>query len=208
MSRQVTLKPTPYRFEYRTVAEALYAALTEDAFYIAMENSVCGPKKMRREAMLRYYDYSLQEGRKYGALHVSRGHAVGASIWAKPVRIRVSKIMAELKKGFLQKQMGAASLDAYTQITASMAQQTATVIPPDCWYLSIIGIAPAFQGQGIGETLIRPVLEQTDANGCATYLETFTPRNMRFYAKLGYREAGSFDEPGTGARYWVMVREP
>ena len=202
------MKPTPYHFEYRNLAESLYAALTEDAFYIAMENSVCAPKKMRREAMLRYYDYSLREARTYGALHAFKGKAIGASIWSLPVSPRVSKTIADQKKTFLQTQMGAASLDAYTQITACMAQQTTTVIPPDSWYLSIIGIAPAFQGQGIGETLIRPVLERTDALGCATFLETFTPRNMHFYARLGCRETGCFDEAGTGAPYWVMVRQP
>jgi len=173
-----------------------------------MEQSVPGSAARRREAMLRYFDYSLQEGNNYGLLQRAEGQPVGASIWSRPMDDDRTTQMADRKKAFLREHMGPASLAVYQQITAAMARQTATVIPPDCWYLSIVGVAPAFQGRGLGETLIRPVLEKTDTRGCATYLETFTPRNMRFYARLGYREAGSFDDPGAGARYWVMVREP
>lgn len=202
------MKTDSYSLKFRPLSEALYEALTEDAFYIAMENSVAGNPTRRREAMLRYYDYSLREGRKYGVLLVPEGKAVGASIWSIPLENQVSKQMADEKKGFLRNYMGDASLATYAQITAFMSRQTATVIPPDSWYLSIVGVAPAFQGQGLGATLIRPILERTDARGCHAYLETFTPRNMRFYRRLGFEEAGGFDEPGTRARYWVMIRKP
>ena len=109
---------------------------------------------------------------------------------------------------FLDACMGAASRTTYTRITANMHQKTGPVIPPGSWYLSIVGIAPPFQGQGLGETLIRPMLERTDRRGCHTYLETFTERNKTFYARLGFEDAGRFDEPETGARYWVMLRRP
>ena len=197
-----------YQFKYRPLALALYEALTGDAFYVAMENSASGSPAQRREAMLRYYDYSMQEGRRYGALFATNGRAVGASIWSKPLTGTTSQQMAGEKKGFLRKYMGDRSLAVYEQITTSMNGYTEAVVPLGSWYLSILGIAPPFQGQGLGEALIQPMLEQTDARGCHTYLETFTPRNMRFYEKLGFQEAGAFDEPVTRTRYWVMVRSP
>lgn len=202
------MKTADYQFQYLPLAEALYEALTEDAFYIAMERSVPGSSTQRREAMLRYYDFSLQEGRKYGDLYAPNGKAVGASIWSKPFNGDDSKHRAEEKKAFLQEHMGDASLVKYTQITAFMGGQTATVVPPASWYLSIVGIAPLFQGQGLGKTLIQPMLERTDTLGHHTYLETFTPRNMSFYQRLGFQDAGGFDEPVTRSRYWVMIREP
>lgn len=197
-----------YTFDYRLLSETLYDALIEDAFYITMEGSVSGLPNQRREAMLRYYDFSMQEARKYGQLVAPTGRGVGAAIWSKPVNDVLAEQMVDEKKAFIRNHMGAASLDTYTQITAFMAQQTATVVPPTNWYLSIVGIAPPFQGKGLGGTLVRPVLDQADDCGVHTYLETFTPRNMRFYARLGFQEAGSFDEPETKARYWVMVRKP
>lgn len=199
---------TDYFFKYRALSEALYDALTEDAFYLAMESSVSGRADRRREAMLRYYDYSMREARRYGTLYRPNGNAFGASLWSKPVDEELSKQMADQKKAFLRIHMGDASLAKYAQITGCMAEQTSTVVPPDSWYLSIVGIAPAFQGQGLGGTLIQPVLERTNELGCHTYLESFTPRNMAFYQRLGFQEAAVFDEPGTSAPYWVMVREP
>jgi hypothetical protein len=36
-----------------------------------------------------------------------------------------------------------------------MAEQTSTVVAPSSGYLSIVGIAPVFQGRGLGGTLNR-----------------------------------------------------
>ena len=55
-----------YSFSYRIVAEALYAALTEDAFYITLEQSVTHGSA--RKAMIRYMDYSMVEAERHGAL--------------------------------------------------------------------------------------------------------------------------------------------
>jgi len=158
--------------------------------------------------MLRYYDYSMKEARKYGKLYRPNGNAFGASIWSKPVSGELAKQMADEKKAFLKIHMGDASLAKYSQITGGMAERTATVAPPNSWYLSIVGIAPPFQGRGLGATLVRPILDMTDEMGLYTYLETFTPRNISFYQRLGFQEAGAFDGPDVNARYWVMVREP
>lgn len=197
-----------YTFNFRELAEALYDALTEDAFYLSMEQSVSGATKQRREAMFRYYDYSMQEGRKYGDLVVPNGQAFGASIWSRPVNGTLSKRMANEKKAFLRKNMGKISLARYKEITRFMTEQTASVVPPDSWYLSIVGIAPPFQGLGLGETLIRPILDRADQLGVHTYLETFTPRNIRFYERLGFKDAAGFWEPTTAAEYRVMIKDP
>lgn len=74
-----------YRFKYRPLALALYEALSEDAFYVAMEKSASGSLLQRKAAMLRYYDYSTQAGRRYGALFATNGQAAGASVWSQPL---------------------------------------------------------------------------------------------------------------------------
>ncbi|MEM9845484.1 MAG: GNAT family N-acetyltransferase, partial [Pseudomonadota bacterium] len=67
---------------------------------------------------------------------------------------------------------------------------------------------PAHQGKGLGPQLILPVLEEADATGVATYLETFSKRNMPFYERLGYRTLAAFEESVTGATYRIMRRAP
>jgi len=89
-----------------------------------------------------------------------------------------------------------------------MHNQLHGVITDDTWYLSLVGVNPALQGQGLGAGLITPVLKETDGLAVATYLETFNPKNISFYKRLGYEIALEVAEPVTGATYWVLVREP
>ncbi len=112
------------------------------------------------------------------------------------------------KKAFLLNHMGENSLRIYTQIVEFMSGKAESYIGGEFWYLSIVGILPEFQGKGFGPGLIKNVLSKTDAIKAPTYLETFTPRNIPFYRRLGYNEASSFYEPTTKAEYCLMIREP
>ena len=96
--------------------------------------------------------------------------------------------------------IGASAID-FTSKAASLIDEAA-------WYLSILGIIPEFQGQGLGVGLVKNILERTDQLGILTYLETFTQRNIKFYNRLGYKTIESFHEPKTDARYWLMLRDP
>lgn len=81
------------------------------------------------------------------------------------------------------------------------------LIEENVWYLSILGVLPAFQGQGLGDGLVESILEKTDQLAVSTYLETFNPRNITFYNRMGYRVATRFDEPVTDADYRLLTRE-
>ncbi len=197
-----------YPFAYRQLAEVLYDALIDDAFYTTMERSVSGNRSLRREAMLRYYDYSMQEASLCGCLQTPDGQSWGASIWSPPMDDQRSRRKETRKKDFIEQYMGAASLATYAGITEFMDRRTRPCVPSQSWYLSIVGVAPACQGQGRGQHLLRPSLDQADRLDATVYLETFTPRNMAFYQRMGFQEAASFDEPNTGSRYWVMIRKP
>ena len=197
-----------YEWKYGPSALALYAALAEDAFYIAMQASVEGLADEGREAMLRYYDYSMQEAYTYGVLQLTDDSASGAALWTMPIDDVRSVERDDAKKRFLASWMGASSLDTYLRITSSMENLTAPAVPPGCWYLSILGVDPALQGRGVGAQLLRPMLERADGAGRASYLETFTPRNIAFYERLGFDVKRAVDEPVTGSRYWVLVRDP
>ena len=73
-----------FTFKYRNHAEALYRALTDDAFYIAMENAVL-KEESSKEAMLRYMDYSMREADLYGCLYIPPGRDYGTSVWSRPL---------------------------------------------------------------------------------------------------------------------------
>ena len=193
-----------FDFRYRRHAEALYEALRDDAFYRTLEESV---EESSREAMLRYMDYSMAEGQLYGELCLLEDEEYGASVWTTPLDKERATDRSVRKKDFIAEHMGRRSLATYNGITSCMAEQAEPVVGPDWWYLSILGISPGLQGQGRGAHLVAHVLKITDRLQVPTYLETFSPRNISFYNRMGYEVVDSFHESTIGAPYWLMVRD-
>ncbi|MBB1486803.1 GNAT family N-acetyltransferase [Oceanospirillum sediminis] len=192
--------------KYRPLAEALYHALTADAFYQTMEQSVEDPEQ-KKALMLCYLDYSMVESEQYGELFIPEGEAYGTSIWSMPLERELQAQKSAQKQHFLRTVMGENSLRTYNDIVSNMSEHTDTVIQENYWYLSIVGVLPAFQNQGLGAKLLQEVLQKSDSAGVATYLETYVPRNKSFYQRQGYQDIATFYEPVTGAEYSVMVRE-
>ena len=195
-----------YTLYYPQQAEALYEALKGDAFYHKLEASL--PSNSAREKMLAYLDYSMTEAEKYGELFISTEKTYGASVWSKPLTSEKKSVLKTAKRNFLKKHLGDNSLEVYDAIVKSMSSTTSQCVGDDFWYLSILGLSPKFQGQGLGSFFLQEALEEMDRRQVSSYLETFTPRNRSFYEKFDYREVASFLEPVTHAKYWVMTRTP
>jgi len=96
----------------------------------------------------------------------------------------------------------------YYRIVSFMRAKAANVVDDDAWYLSIVAVDPTAQGQGFGPKLLEPTLVEADRVSAPCYLETFSPRNLSFYERLGFSTKARFTEPTTGADYAVMVRHP
>lgn len=58
------------------------------------------------------------------------------------------------------------------------------------WYLSIVAVASARQGEGLGGRVIGAMHERCDATGVPCYLESSNPRNHSLYLRHGYVEVG------------------
>ena len=172
---------------------------------MTIQRSVAGSVE-GKEAVLKYLDYSIYEGDKYGEICSPPDISYGLSVWSKPLSSALETCKKKEKSEFIRKHIGTLYEQKYQQITKFMSRQANLVVDTDAWYLSIVGILPDFQNRGLGVKLIEGVLDKADSSGISTYLETFTPRNEAFYARLGYRLIGSYHEPTIGARYSLMVR--
>jgi len=60
-------------------------------------------------------------------------------------------------------------------------------IDDDHWYLPMIGVDPARQGQGMGGALLGHALAKCDEAGLAAYLESSNPANVPLYERHGFR---------------------
>ena len=83
----------------------------------------------------------------------------------------------------------------------------AAVIEPH-WYVDLVAVDPANQGQGIGSALLRAVNERADAKGQACALFTFTAGNVSLYLRHGYAVVCEGVAPIVPIRYWGMMRPP
>lgn len=72
------------------------------------------------------------------------------------------------------------------------------------WYVMVLGVAPAFQGQGYGRALLQPMLERAELDGVPCYLETTQPKNVAFYQRLGFDVLVEDVEPESGLRVWTF----
>jgi len=54
--------------------------------------------------------------------------------------------------------------------------------------------------QGVGQRLLEPTVAEAGIAGAMRYLETFSPRNIKFYERAGFHAIASFLEPTTRAR--------
>lgn len=184
------------------------AALENDPFY----RSICAPSArntVRRRAILaQYFAYSIHEGRDLGRCVHLADPMRGVAVWLLPQPPDVQSRAAHNKRVFLETTLDAEGCKNYYRIVNFMKAKAASVVEGTGWYLSIVAVDPAAQGQGLGRKLLEPTIAEADRVFATCYLETFTPRNPSFYERLGFAVAARFAEPTTGADYAVMIRYP
>lgn len=72
------------------------------------------------------------------------------------------------------------------------------------WHLGPVGVERELQGRGVGGALLAEFCARVDAAGGAAYLETDKERNVRFYARFGFRTVEA--APTLGVPNWFMFR--
>ena len=191
----------------RPIALALCRALAEDPFYRTIAGAWEQGTSAFETALVRYFEYALDDAEATGKLVVDDGQLGGAA-WSLPTASGIDHKIQREKERFLRETLGDYGFSAYRRITKFMRRRSRACVPADAWYLSIIGIAPQMQGLGLGQKLLKPTLAEADAVAVGCYLETFSTRNVPFYARLGFDVVGMPHEPTTDARYSIMLRRP
>lgn len=76
------------------------------------------------------------------------------------------------------------------------------------WFLDMVGVEPARQGEGIGAALIGHGIDRARIDGVPAFLETGKPRNVPYYERLGFHVARDLDAPDGGPHIWFMQLDP
>ena len=185
---------------------ALVDALIVDPFYLAISVDFESDLPARKAVLAAYFAYSLGEASRTGRCETLEYRELGAAAWLLPRTGQVDAHESVSKNAFLARTLGPRGHDNYHRIVEFMSPQASAAVPAQAWYLSILGVSPAAQGRGLGARLLAPTLAEADAAGVPCYLETFTPRSVAFYERLGFRRETSPLEPVTNSVYEIMCR--
>lgn len=187
-------------------APALADALIVDPFYLAISVDHAHDMPRRKAVLADYFAYSLGEAARTGRFLAAEDVRLGAAAWLLPRSEAVDAAESAAKSEYLAATLGPRGHDNYRRIVDFMAARSPAVVPGHAWYLSILGISPTAQGRGLGARLLAPTLAEADAAGVPCFLETFTPRSVAFYERLGFRGEAEHLEPVTNSGYLIMCR--
>jgi len=164
----------------------------------------CRPDRLRPRMLERFNATRLRQLLGDNEIWTADGSA-SVAMWAPPGRWRTT----------LAEDLALLSAQLHPRLIARMALVVRGLVgiervhpkEPPHWYLAVLGTDPPAQGQGLGSAVLRPVLEQCDADGVAAYLESSKERNIAFYARHGFRVTSELTLP-RGPKMWAMWRDP
>lgn len=145
---------------------------------------------------------------KYGEAYATSEKLEGVAAWLPPGKARfgVWQIIRSVPLPILFRfgRQGAGRLQAYGRFVDSLHRR---LVPYPHWYLQVIGVDPAYQGQGFSSRLVRPVLERIDRERMPSFLETNTEKNATIYRRFGFEVISEDKLPGTEVTSFAMLRK-
>jgi GNAT superfamily N-acetyltransferase len=94
----------------------------------------------------------------------------GVALWMPPGIDPNEEALVELVEGSIAESRKAGVFAVFTEMSRVHSTEPH-------WYLPLIGVNPARQGNGIGAALLRPALEECDRSNLPAYLEATSARS-------------------------------
>lgn len=166
--------------------------------------------RQRLDILPSFMQAGVRIAQKNGEVFTTPGTVLGNACWLPPGSTEVTEErLAEAGALEVLGRMGDEAAGRFGAMMAQLGELHAKAVSPDHWYLLLLGVDPPRQGQGIGGTLIEPILRRADAEGRQCYLETMKTRNVTFYQKQGFEVVVDDVIGGNdGVRFWTMRRDP
>lgn len=196
---------TPVRLLFSQLKPA--AALLAEVFQCDPSFVILQPNEIKRiETLVWLFERVVRYSLLYGQVYTTP-ELEGVACWLPPGSTDLNPL-GLLRSGLVLTPfvIGLAALQRFYNVMVYTNRLHERYAPPSHWYLWVLGIEPAHQGQGIGSSLLQPVLAQASAEGAACYLETNTEGAVRFYQRRGFQVMEHGATPGQGIQVWAMLR--
>lgn len=80
--------------------------------------------------------------------------------------------------------------------------------PPGHVFLFVLGVRPAYRGEGMASRLLRPILARLDREGRPCYVDTVNGKAVPMYEHFRFRILEESTIPGTDLPAWALLRPP
>ncbi len=148
-------------------------------------------------------------GQLFGEVHTTPESVDGAACWIPPGEADMTLFrMARAGMLLVPFKLGLGAFRRFLKVNDYIEELHKRDMPEDHWYLMILGVDTEKQGQGVGSSLVAPMLARAEAEGLPCYLETMKEINVAFYEKHGFQVVVEDDLPGGGPHFWTMKRLP
>ncbi len=155
------------------------------------------------------YARMIRFGTLTGEVYVTAGTLEGVALWLPP---NAKWSRENIEASGMHETPAVIGNDAYQRyrdVVGREWQARERDMTAPCWYLFLLGVEPRSQRRGLGGALMRPILNRSDSEQVACYLETENARNVAFYLKHGFELIVNGEEAGTsGVRFWTFSRTP
>ncbi len=191
------------KLQIKPAADVLCRAFHNDPYYTYII-----PDFGRRANILPWLlERIIRYGFVYGSVYTTVS-VEGASVWLGPEdpdfhwigAIRTGLFLLPLKLSRVENQR-------IQLLDEAAGRLRARAVAGPHWYMPVLGVDPACQGQGIGGALLQPVLKLADLEHLVCYLDTNNEKNLAFYERYGFKVTGQERTDPAGPYVWGMRRE-
>jgi ribosomal protein S18 acetylase RimI-like enzyme len=167
------------------------------------------PDKTERRAVADTFAFILLSvSLKYGEVYASSEKLEGVAAWLPPGKAFFGgwQIIRSVPLSIIFRfaRLGASRMRVYGSYVDKMHRK---LVPYPHWYLQVIGVDPAYHGQGFSSRLVRPVLERIDRERMPCFLDTNTRKNVAIYRRFGFELVSEDKIPGTEVTSFAMLRK-
>lgn len=191
--------------QIKEAGQVLGRAFFDDPLTVYVE-----PDDAKRARVLPwFFGTGARYGDMFGEVYTTPQSVEGAAVWLPPGEFTLSPLRM-MRAGMLAApfKLGLGAFMRFMGAMNHVEELHKRDMPPEHWYLMILGVEPDRQGHGVGGSLIEPILARADASELPCYLETMKERNVTFYRKHGFDVVVEDDLPKGGPHFWTMKREP
>lgn len=188
----------------KPASRMLARAFVDDPFFTYVY-----PDATERRAKLPYLsEYFLRYGLRYGQAHVTSPQLEGIAVWVRLKKVSMPFWRVLLSGGLWPAfKLGRRAMQKLKNLSKYIDDKHGKLIPVTHWYLSLLAVAPEFQGRGYAGRLIREMLPRIDEESLPCYLETVSEQNVPIYQHFGFKVIDEFIIPETTVKVWAMLRE-